>query len=77
MPYFRPAPAPPPVRFASAEARAAFDKVREATFGLEDEDCKTEKKQLDLTGDRALDVVELVYRHLHWVNAPRASRRGR
>ena len=41
----------------------------------EDEDCKTEKKQLDLTGDRALDVVELVYRHLHWVNAPRASRR--
>ena len=33
---------------------------------------KIDHTDLDLTGDRALDVVELVYRHLHWVNAPRA-----
>ena len=58
-----------------ADARAAFDKVRAETYGLEDEDCQTATPQLDRTIGRELDVVQAVYNHLQWLHAPRASRR--
>ena len=77
-PYFR-AEGPAPVRFAptagGADARAAFDKVRAETYGLEDEDCQTATPQLERTIGRELDVVQAVYNHLQWLHAPRASRR--
>ena len=77
-PYFRGA-GPAPGRFApttgGADARAAFDKVRAETYGLEDEDCQTATPQLDRTIGRELDVVQAVYNHLQWLHAPRASRR--